>query len=68
VSLLSRTYLELHESFSIHNYHFCRNDGLPGRKRVTAVAVRKGIAHVDLPPLASKQSTELDKDHSGQSQ
>jgi hypothetical protein len=61
VSLLSGIHQELHESLCISNYHFCRNDGLPGRKRGTAVSVRKGIAHnhVDLPPLVSKQATDI---------
>jgi hypothetical protein len=59
VALFSETHLKPHERFSIPNYHFYRNDSLPGRKGGTAVAVKKGIPHsyVDLPPLISVEAT-----------
>jgi hypothetical protein len=59
VALFSETYLKPHERLFVQNYHFYRNDRLPGRKGRTAVAVRKGILqnHVDLPPLVSVEAT-----------
>jgi hypothetical protein len=59
VALLSEIHLEIHESFCISNYHFCRNDGLPGRKGGTAVAVKEGIPQnlEDLPLLVSVEAT-----------
>jgi hypothetical protein len=52
-------HLKLHESFLIPNYHFYLNDGLPGRKGGTSLAVRKCIVHnhVDLPLLASVETS-----------
>jgi hypothetical protein len=52
VVLFSETRLKPHDRFHIQNYHFYRIDRHPERKGGTAVAVRKGIPHmnVDLPP------------------
>jgi exonuclease III len=55
VALFSETHLKLHESFSIQNYHFYRNNRQPGRKGGTAAAVKKGIPY--LPPLISVEAT-----------
>jgi hypothetical protein len=45
VSLFSETRLKPHERILLQNYNFYRNDRQPGRKGVTAVAVKK-----DIPP------------------
>jgi hypothetical protein len=59
VALFSETHLKPHERFFISNYHFYRNDHHPGRKRGTAVAVRRVVPHsyVDLPPIVSVEAT-----------
>jgi exonuclease III len=59
VALLSETHLKPHERFFIPSYHVYHIDHHPGRKRGTAVVVRKVIPHnhVDLPPLISVEAT-----------
>jgi hypothetical protein len=59
VALFSETHLKPHDRFHIQNYHFYRIDRDPKRKGGTAVAVRKGIPHmnVGLPPLISVEET-----------
>jgi hypothetical protein len=59
VALFSETHLKPHERFFIPNYQFYRTDRHPGRKGVTAIAVKKGIPHnhVDLSPLVSVEAT-----------
>jgi hypothetical protein len=45
MALLSETHLKLHEMFFILYYSIYRADPFLGKKRGTAVAVRKGIPH-----------------------
>jgi hypothetical protein len=59
VALLSEIYLKPHERSFIPNYHFYWADRFPGRNGGTAVAVRNGILHADLPPLLSVDATEV---------
>jgi hypothetical protein len=59
VALFSDTHLKPHERSFISNYHSYGTDRHPGRKRGTAVAVRRGVPHnyVDLPPLVAVEAT-----------
>jgi hypothetical protein len=61
VALFSEINLKPHERFYISNHHLHRTDGFPGRKVVTALAVRKGIphSHVYLPPPVSIEATGI---------
>jgi hypothetical protein len=59
VALFSETHLKPHERFFVSNFHLYRTDRHPGRKRGTAVAVRRGVPHnhVELPPFVSVEAT-----------
>jgi hypothetical protein len=59
VALFSETHLKPHNRSHIQNYHVYRIDCHPERKGGTAVAVRKGLPHMNvyLAPLVSVEAT-----------